>query len=131
MEEDAFSKRLKALEDRVSVSKSSGGSSRKGGAGDKYTQSSLAWRMVTELVAGMLLGLAIGYGLDSLFGTLPVFLTLFALLGFAAGVRTMIRTADEVRKRRGEGARLGAQASADAAETGRMNATDRDGPSEG
>ena len=59
--------------------------------------------MVTELVAGMLLGLAIGWGLDRLFGTRPVFLVVFALLGFAAGVRTMLRTAAEVRRRAGRG----------------------------
>ena len=62
--------------------------------------------MVTELVVGMLLGLAVGLGLDALFGTRPVFLVLFALLGFAAGVRTMLRTADEVKRGRGEAARM-------------------------
>ena len=55
--------------------------------------------MVIELVVGMVLGLAIGFGLDALFGTRPVFLVVFALLGFAAGVRTMLRTADEVQER--------------------------------
>ena len=60
--------------------------------------------MVIELVVGMLLGLAIGFGLDALFGTRPVFLVVFALLGFAAGVRTMLRTAEEVRRGRGEAA---------------------------
>ena len=59
--------------------------------------------MVIELVVGMVLGLAIGFGLDALFGTRPIFLVVFALLGFAAGVRTMLRTAEEVQsgQRRG------------------------------
>ncbi len=61
-------------------------------------QAQVAWRMVIELVTGLLMGLGIGYGLDSLFGTVPVFLVLFTLLGFAAGVRTMMRTAREVQK---------------------------------
>ncbi len=103
MEEEDFSRRLKDLESRIAAAKPAKAASRSA-AQEKYTQSSLAWRMVTELVAGMLLGLAIGYGLDSLFGTLPVFLMVFALFGFAAGVRTMMRTADEVRNRRAEGA---------------------------
>ena len=60
--------------------------------------------MVTELVVGMVLGLAIGLGLDALFGTRPVFLVVFALLGFAGGVRTMLRTAEEVQRGRGEAA---------------------------
>ena len=54
------------------------------------------WRMVTELVVGVLLGAAIGYGLDTLFETLPLFLIVFCLLGFAAGVRTMMRSAQEI-----------------------------------
>ena len=41
-------------------------------------------------------GLGIGYGLDHLLGTLPLFLIIFTILGFAAGVRTMMRTAQEV-----------------------------------
>ena len=60
---------------------------------------SAVWRMVTELVAGLGIGFGIGYGLDSAFGTQPLFLVLFALLGFAAGVRTMLRSADELRER--------------------------------
>ena len=67
---------------------------------NKYEASSLAWRMVLELVIGMLLGCSVGYGLDALFGTLPLFLIVFALLGFAAGVRTMMRSADEVKRAR-------------------------------
>lgn len=63
-----------------------------------YSGAQMGWRMVTELVVGMLMGLGIGYGLDNLFGTLPWFLILFTMLGFAAGVRTMMRTATEVQK---------------------------------
>jgi ATP synthase protein I len=58
-----------------------------------------AWRMVTELVAGLLLGLGIGYGLDALFGTRPIFLILFILLGFIAGVRVMMRSAQELQRK--------------------------------
>ena len=53
-----------------------------------------AWRMVIELVSGM----AIGYGLDVLFGTLPILMIVFTLLGFVAGVRTMLSTAREIQK---------------------------------
>lgn len=65
----------------------------------KYEKASLAWRMVIELVVGMAIGVGIGYGLDSLFGTLPIFLVLFSLFGFAAGVRTLMLTASEVDKK--------------------------------
>lgn len=103
MSEDPFSERLKRLEDRLAAANATREApvSR---VGAKYTQGSLAWRMVTELVAGMLLGLGIGWGLDSLLGTRPLFLVVFVLLGFAAGVRVMMRTAAEVRTGKGEGA---------------------------
>jgi ATP synthase protein I len=56
----------------------------------------LAWRMVIEMVSGLGIGFGIGYGLDSLFGTIPIFLVLFTLLGLAAGVKVMLRSAQEV-----------------------------------
>ena len=65
---------------------------------EHYTMANMAWRMVIELVAGIAIGFGIGYGLDRLFGTLPIFLILFIGLGFVAGVRTMMRTAQEVQK---------------------------------
>ena len=61
-----------------------------------FSQGEVAWRMVIELVTGMLLGMAIGYGLDVLFGTLPVFLIIFSLFGFAAGDKTMLGSARQL-----------------------------------
>lgn len=66
---------------------------------ESYSQAHVAWRMVIELVAGILIGFGIGYGLDSLFGTMPIFLILFILLGFAAGIRVMLRTSQEIAER--------------------------------
>jgi ATP synthase protein I len=57
-----------------------------------------AWRMVIELVTGIVVGFGIGYGLDTVFGTLPIFLVLFTLLGFGAGVRVMMQTAQEAQR---------------------------------
>ena len=65
---------------------------------DHHSQAHAGWRMVTELVAGLLIGFCIGYGLDILLGTLPVFLVLFVLLGFAAGVKTMLRSAQDIQR---------------------------------
>ncbi len=61
-----------------------------------FSQGEVAWRMVIELATGILLGTAIGYGIDALAGTLPVFLVIFSLFGFAAGVKTMLGTAREL-----------------------------------
>lgn len=63
------------------------------------TAAEMAWRMTIELVAGMLIGAAIGWGLDGIFGTRPVFLVVFVLFGVAAGIRTAMRSAEEMRRR--------------------------------
>lgn len=67
---------------------------------EHYSQAQLAWRMVIELVAGLGIGFGIGYGIDALLGTRPWFLVLFTLLGFAAGVNVMIRSAREIQEQR-------------------------------
>ena len=61
-----------------------------------FSQGEVAWRMVIELATGIMLGTAIGYGIDALLGTLPIFLIIFTLLGFAAGIKTMLGTAREL-----------------------------------
>jgi len=63
-----------------------------------YSQAHLAWRMVIELVVGLLIGFGIGYGIDHVFNTLPLFLVIFTLLGLAAGIKTMIRSANEIQQ---------------------------------
>lgn len=90
--------RLRALEDRIERVKRA--QAPKPATGAEIGQAQHAWRMVTELVAGLVIGFGIGMGLDAVFGTRPVFLVLFILLGFAAGVRVMMRTAMEIQKGR-------------------------------
>ena len=58
----------------------------------------LGWRMILELVIGMLAGVLLGFGLDYLFGTIPIFLIIMSLFGFGGGVRAMMRTAKELDK---------------------------------
>lgn len=64
-----------------------------------FSQGEVAYRMVIELATGILVGVGIGYGLDVLFGTLPVFLAIFSMVGFAAGVKTMLGTARQVQEK--------------------------------
>lgn len=65
---------------------------------EHYSMAQHAWRMVIELVAGLGIGFGMGYGLDALFGTSPWFMVVLTLLGFVAGVKTMIRSAHEIQK---------------------------------
>ncbi len=90
--------RLARLEKRIAAAKKTL-APEKAHQEEHYSQAQLAWRMVTELVAGLGIGFGIGYGLDVLLGTLPFLLVLFTLLGFAAGVKTMLRSAAEIQKR--------------------------------
>ncbi|WP_371227638.1 AtpZ/AtpI family protein [Roseovarius sp. 2305UL8-3] len=91
------SERLAQLEARIDALKNK--DAPKPHQDEHYSQAQHAWRMVIELVAGIAIGFGIGYGLDSLFGTIPIFLVLFTLLGFAAGIKTMMRSAAEIQQK--------------------------------
>ena len=91
--------RLAQLEDRIDVVKKAADIDQPP-VEEHYSQANLGWQMVIEMVAGLGIGFGIGYGLDSLFGTIPIFLVLFTLLGFVAGVKTMLRTAEEFQKKK-------------------------------
>jgi ATP synthase protein I len=65
------------------------------------SQSGIAGRFATELVAALLVGGGLGWGIDWLAGhfgfhTRPVFLILFFVLGAAAGIRNVMRAATEI-----------------------------------
>lgn len=53
---------------------------------------SLATRLGAEMVASLVVAVAIGYGLDRLFHTSPWFMIGFVPVGAAAGLRNVIRT---------------------------------------
>ena len=89
--------RLSDLNRRIQLAKK-GTYDGKSKLSDHHSAAHLAWRMVIELVVGLVIGFGIGYGLDSVFGTIPLFLVVFILLGFAAGVKTMMRSAKEVQE---------------------------------
>ena len=88
---DARRERLsKALEgrhekDRVHEAKSSGA----GGFAK-------ALKIGSEFVAGVLVGAALGWGLDSVAGTSPWGMIVFMMLGFAAGVLNVIRSSSSM-----------------------------------
>lgn len=88
--------RLKALEEKLAEARKASAPKPRGD--EHFSAASQGWRMVIELVSGLGIGFGIGYGLDRLFGTLPIFLVLFTLLGLAAGIRVMMRSATEIQK---------------------------------
>ena len=97
MADQVDKERLKALEDKIEAAKKATEDGSK--KSESVSAGEVGWRMVTELVAGIFIGCGIGYGLDTLFGTMPIFLVLFTLFGFAAGVKTMMRSANELQEK--------------------------------
>ena len=64
-------------------------------------QMGIASRFATELGAALLVGGALGWGLDWLCGhfgihTRPLFIVVFFVLGAAAGIRNVMRAANEI-----------------------------------
>jgi ATP synthase protein I len=56
----------------------------------------LAFRLASEFVAGVLVGAALGWGLDRVAGTSPWGLIGLLLLGFCAGVLNVVRAAGKL-----------------------------------
>jgi ATP synthase protein I len=69
--------------------------------GPPPSQAGIAGRFATELVAALLVGGGLGWGIDWLFGhfgfhTRPVFMIVFVVLGAAAGILNVVRAAREI-----------------------------------
>lgn len=56
----------------------------------------MAFRLSTEMVAGLVVGGGMGWLLDRWLGTAPWFLLVFFVLGMAAGILNVFRTAREL-----------------------------------
>ncbi|MES1151900.1 MAG: AtpZ/AtpI family protein [Dongia sp.] len=72
--------------------------SRSGPTGDRAGMAE-GMRLSAELLAGVLVGLGIGWALDRWLGTGPWLLLVFLLLGTAAGILTVIRSGNKPDKK--------------------------------
>jgi len=98
-EEAALSARLGSLDQRLSEFRDS----RKAetdltgtGSEDSAARASAmarGFQLSSELIAGVVVGAAIGWGFDRLLSTSPFGLIVFFLLGFVAGVVNVVRSA--------------------------------------
>ncbi len=93
-DEAALSARLRRLGDRLGHQRPDEPSET--GRGPPVADASgyaRGFRLSSELVGGVLLGAGIGWALDRVLGISPWGLIVFLLLGFVAGVMTVMRTA--------------------------------------
>ena len=98
-DEAALSARLGSLDQRLSEIRGSRkiGTDQPGqGSEDGAARASAmarGFRLSSELIAGVVVGAAIGWGIDRLLSTSPFGFIVFFLLGFVAGVVNVVRSA--------------------------------------
>ena len=94
-DEAALSARLQRLGERLGQRKAERPSDSEPGQRPTTDPSAIArgFRLSTELVAGVLIGAAIGWLIDRALGLSPWGMIVFLLLGFAAGVLNVMRAA--------------------------------------
>jgi ATP synthase protein I len=103
-DEAALSARLGSLDHRLSAIEGSRkiGTGKSGDEQDaaqaRASAMAMGLRLSSELVAGVLVGAALGWGFDRLLSTSPWGLIVFLLLGFTAGVINVMRVAGVMAK---------------------------------
>jgi ATP synthase protein I len=88
--EASFEERLAAARERQGLesARSDRGKPPEGIEGSAWA---IGLRVGVEMVSALVVGVAIGWGLDWLFGTRPILIAVFVLLGGAAGVLNVWR----------------------------------------
>jgi ATP synthase protein I len=108
-DEAALSARLQRLDDRLSALRkdrdSQADQSQREGPKHSANASAMAraFRLSSELIAGVLVGAVIGWSIDHWLSTTPWGMIVFVLLGFAAGVLNVMRAAGVTQNDRGNG----------------------------
>jgi ATP synthase protein I len=92
-DEAALSARLKRLGERLEQASPSRSSNSPASRPTDHSGFARGFRLSSELVAGVLVGAALGWLIDKGLGTLPWGMFVFALLGFTAGVLNVMRQA--------------------------------------
>jgi ATP synthase protein I len=95
-EDDPEMRRLEELERKLQQARA--GRETKSAPESRQSQLGIAFRLVTELVAAVIVGGAIGWALDRVFRTAPILLIVMFFAGIAAGFRNLLRTAREMNR---------------------------------
>jgi ATP synthase protein I len=95
-EDDPDSGRLADIEARLKKAREKRGEVRQ--VESPNSKLGVAFRLVTELLAAVIVGGAIGWGLDRLFGTGPLLLIVMFMVGVAAGFFNVVRSAQQMNR---------------------------------
>ena len=90
----------KDLETRLKIAKSKLKNEKMKNTGEKGVFLGNAFKLGTELVAAVGVGVIIGFILDNWFGTKPILIIVFFLFGSAAGILNVIKAAKKMQKNR-------------------------------
>jgi len=89
--EPSFEERLKAARSRQGLDAPRPASGKEPDDIGGMSPWGIGLRVGIEMVSALVVAVAIGYGLDRLFGTRPILMAVFVLLGGAAGVLNVWR----------------------------------------
>jgi ATP synthase protein I len=96
MTHDDPDRRLSEIEERLRKAREKRGEVRQVEAPN--SKLGIAFRLVTELVAAVIVGGAMGWGLDQVLGTAPFLLIVMFMVGVAAGIFNVVRTAQQLNR---------------------------------
>ena len=89
----------KDLETRLKIAKSKLKNEKMKNTGEKGVFLGNAFKLGTELVAAVVVGVIIGFILDNWFGTKPILIIVFFIFGSAAGILNVIKAAKRMQKK--------------------------------
>ena len=102
-EDTELSGRLRDLSRRLGEHRDDPGNDRPEDSAPRSSSVAMAMRLASDFFAGVIVGAALGWGFDQLFDTSPWGLVVLVLLGFAAGLVNVVRSAGPVRPQTGGG----------------------------
>jgi len=91
-------KTLKDLSTRLEIAKKKIKKNQIKNNGSNVTSIGTAFKISTELVAAVVVGSTIGFILDNWFGTKPLLIICFFIVGVVSGIINVIRSAKKMQK---------------------------------
>ncbi len=95
-DDDPDGRRLADIEERLRKAREKRGEVRQ--VESPNSKLGIAFRLVTELMAAVIVGGAMGWGLDRLFGTGPFLFIVMFMVGVTAGIFNVVRSAQQLNR---------------------------------